>query len=131
MSIYINEKSLTAVAEIVSEYGLPTPCDPRHDELFGEYSTQSFEGFIHYDAESTSGTAIASRFGRNIATVPAEDQMRVSDLMSELKYIRPEGCPEESTRPASLTPFTYCGWNFAWMFFPELKRWELAVFGRA
>ena len=132
MNVTVSTDALELVAAVNEHWGLPTPHDASRREVFGDYGAPSGGGFLRYDPTTAGWDRLEedTSIGLFACDWPIEDQLEVSMLIESLKPYRPSAYPDNRSQKASQPPFLYQGWTFAWVFVPELRRWELAPLGR-
>lgn len=133
MNVTVSTDALELVAAVNEHWGLPTPRDASRREVFGGYSAQTCGGFLLYDPTTEGWDRLDedTSIGLFASDWRIEDQLKVSMLMESLEPYRPSAYPDDRGRTVRQPPFLHQGWEFAWVFVPELKRWELAPTGRA
>ena len=135
MKISVDLADLPAIACIERTFGIPTPQDAGTDEVFGPYLGSSGEGFLVYNGKRGD----LSYRGMCDCTTPLlasadiyqdADREQIVEMIHELRSTAPTYVPAQKGITVG-RPFFYERWQFAWLFVPELQRWELAPLGTA
>jgi hypothetical protein len=123
--------------EMLEAFGLPTPADPQMKEAFGWYhcGTGEDEGPKYWFFDPSTTAWSVNKGGSRLTPFPYSawcdaDRIEAGEKQSQLSMMAPPQKPADVSVPAQSSPFLYEGWLFAWFFFPELKRWELAPLER-
>lgn len=82
--------------------------------------------------KSNATDEFLNRYGSNLtpSSWTVRDKREVRERIEYLFKLPRPPLPVAVDRKAMTAPFVYDGWLFAWQYFPEMKRWELAPLGR-
>lgn len=130
----IELKSAGLHAHLEEAFGLPTPTDDRMVEIFGLYHTtyNDNEGPKFWCFDPLTQTWDVNEDDRRprpeglLDGLNPEDERDLSETLSHLDMMERPPLPRDLTARTESDAFIYSGWIFAWYFFPELRRWELA-----
>lgn len=130
--MFVRIENAALLVRLVEQVGLPEVTARHDDEMFGPYSFEGRPTFLRYRVSEDAWDALADE------AVPDDDDDRlITDEEVEAVFIR---CLERGPTPPLPSDmgartedeqFIFVGARFQWIFFPELKRWELAALGRA
>lgn len=111
---------------LVDVAGLPDVTHQLEDEVFGPYQFEGGTTFLRYRSSDDAWDVLVD------VVVPDEHDAEISWEEEEANI---RACLEQGPRPAlpadlsrkvQAEPFVFVGSRYAWTFFPELRRWELA-----
>jgi hypothetical protein len=136
MNIKVDIDAVTFVGKLIEQFGMPTVQDEGYDELVGPYSVYDDSGYLKYSAATRTWYKVEETVRDGGALMPfdgmrAEERDDVWTLISMANHAPPKRFPADTSKATLLNPFVYQGRLLAWMFVPELKRWELAPYHEA
>jgi hypothetical protein len=116
-------------------FGLPTPSDSKYEEIVGAYHLEDGAKYWMFNSGSATWRVVGEDGSwhrhKLVATDWSENEKtEVAKIMNDLCFMAPPQAPSSPLTSARSAPFAYRGWLFAWFFFPELRRWELAPLER-
>lgn len=127
--MYVAVENAALLARFTETFGLPDVIGRFEDEMFGPYPFEGRSMFLRFRYEDSEWVPLANTDGSNDnrdAAISADDAEKLKCL---------EGAPRPPL-PTDLTkrrqdePFVFCGLLLTWIFFPELRRWEVAPLAR-
>lgn len=102
--------------------------------IYGDFYYLFYNPFCgHFDSVKVNQTdEFLNRHGSNLtpSSWTSKDKREVRERVEYLFKLPRPPLPENINEQAMTAPFVYDGWLFAWQYFPEMKRWELAPLGR-
>lgn len=132
--MYVTTDAAALHLEMIEAFGLPVPENPVIAEVFGGYHVGNGPRFWHYDphkqlwdvkSERTLHSRVAPRAEwSEVETKEIASTLAQLDMMGSPPF--PEDVEIEHWEPA----FIYQSCIFAWVFFPDLRRWSLAPLGK-
>lgn len=132
--MYVTTASAKVHAQLEEMCGLPDVTDLDHVEIFGPYNVADERKFWIFDpADKLWDVAGDSEGGDYLMDLawPSDDEtlIEIADCLDTLKTMRPPSLPQRTGIKHENAWFTFNGYRFRWIFFPELKRWEIAPLG--
>ena len=119
---------------MIDMFGEPSISTHIHNELIGYYFMGDREYYWYHDVEDNSWEVwheVENDSPMSFGLESAEEAKKIEKTIDHLRHLTPPSPPLNLDVRSSSTPFMHEGQLFAWMFFPELRRWELAPLGRA
>lgn len=131
--MYVELASVSLHAQLVEHFGLPEPTSSEMKELFGYYHFDNDTRYMSYDPRNQTWSVKSPNPSRSMRSdyddVPRNKRAEFKECCHLLAMFSPQCKPADPSVATRGESFIHSSWIFAWFWFPELKRWELACLG--
>lgn len=132
--MYVTTGSAALHLEMVEEFGLPTPTNPEMAEVFGDYHVGNGPRFWKFDPQKQAWDVKSERTLYSTVAPCAgwtkDERFEIAHALAGLRMMATPPFPENVDQKIWEPPFIHDSCIFAWVFLPELKRWEIAPIGK-